>query len=175
MTDLPGKTPGDSDLEQSTFTVPCLTVEGAAHSRINEQIELDSFSALKGKACVASAEQPLNEQSEDQNAGRNTVKAIPNSYKLLAFSMIIFFNTSSSFSESTLSPLKGIFREELGVTSRSLLCRGCAYAQTPNMEPSPRPRAWPIPSYLYLVACLSTTGVRLMLLSSAPSSSPWGP
>jgi len=118
MTDLPGKTPGDSNIEQSSFTVPCLTLDGAAHSLINEQIELDSFSAVKGRPTVASAGQPLIEQSEDQNAGHNTVKAIPNSYKLLAFSMIILFNTSSSFSESTLSPLKGIFRKELDVTSK---------------------------------------------------------
>jgi len=44
-------------------------------------------------------------------------RRIPRRYRLLAFSMIIFFNTSSSFSESTLSPLKSTIRKELGVTS----------------------------------------------------------
>ncbi|OCF32015.1 hypothetical protein I317_06699 [Kwoniella heveanensis CBS 569] len=42
---------------------------------------------------------------------------IPLRYRLIAFSMVIFFNTSSSFSESTLSPLKSTFREQLGVTN----------------------------------------------------------
>jgi hypothetical protein len=57
--------------------------------------------------------------SADEDHDRISVRAIPRRYQLLAFSMIIFFNTSSSFSESTLSPLKGVFRQELGVTSRS--------------------------------------------------------
>jgi hypothetical protein len=120
MTKRSGKTSGDSDVKRSTLTVPYLTSSGTGlHSHNNEQIELDSFGAVKKDRHIgASTEQPLVEHSEDPNHCRNSIRAIPKSYKLLAFSMIIFFNTSSSFSESTLSPLKGIFRAELGVTSK---------------------------------------------------------
>ena len=51
-------------------------------------------------------------------------RAIPLRYRLFAFSMIIFFNTSSSFSESTLSPLKSTIRKELGVTSTLIYRQG---------------------------------------------------
>ena len=60
----------------------------------------------------------LRSPAEDDSE-RLAIRAIPRRYQLLAFSMIIFFNTSSSFSESTLSPLKGVFRDNLGVTSTS--------------------------------------------------------
>jgi len=42
---------------------------------------------------------------------------IPLRYRLLAFSMIIFFATGSSFAENTLSPLKSTVRKELKVTN----------------------------------------------------------
>lgn len=59
---------------------------------------------------------------DDGDHDRVSPRAIPRKYRLLALSMIIFFNTSSSFSESTLSPLKSTFRKQLGVTSES-----CSY------------------------------------------------
>lgn len=64
--------------------------------------------------------QPIRTPGSDgdgESEERIATRAIPRRYRLLAFSMIIFFNTSSSFSESTLSPLKGVFRDQLGVTS----------------------------------------------------------
>ncbi|WRT66793.1 uncharacterized protein IL334_003756 [Kwoniella shivajii] len=54
-----------------------------------------------------------NEQDDTPSAARY----IPMKYRIIAFSLVIFFNTSSSFSESTLSPLKSTFRTELGVTN----------------------------------------------------------
>lgn len=42
---------------------------------------------------------------------------IPWRYRLLAFSMIIFFATSSSFCENTLGPLKSTLIKELKITS----------------------------------------------------------
>lgn len=78
-----------------------------------DRIELDQIHSLPhGPMTTVSDEPPSEETSEV------TARSIPTSYKLIAFSMIIFFNTSSSFSESTLSPLKGTFRSELGVTSK---------------------------------------------------------
>lgn len=65
----------------------------------------------------------LRSPSEGEDE-RLAIRAIPRRYQLLAFSMIIFFNTSSSFSESTLSPLKGVFRDNLGVTSTCHLLAG---------------------------------------------------
>lgn len=44
---------------------------------------------------------------------------IPWRYRLLAFSMILFFATSSSFCESTLGPLKSTLVKELKITSES--------------------------------------------------------
>ncbi|WVF71060.1 hypothetical protein IAT40_005857 [Kwoniella sp. CBS 6097] len=54
----------------------------------------------------------------DLDGTPSAARYIPLRYRLVAFSMVIFFNTSSSFSESTLSPLKSTFREKLGVTSK---------------------------------------------------------
>jgi hypothetical protein len=176
MIHIPDKTLAGTDIDPSTLTVPRLTSGGAGvYSRENKQIQLYSLGAVQDKPAEASTDQPLMEQSQDRDLCRNAVRATPNSYKLWAFSMIIFFNTSSSFSESTLSPLKGILRKELGVTSRFLLHPEYDYNQMHNTGPSHQRRAWPIPFYLYLVVCPSTTGVRLMLPSSAPFSSPWGP
>jgi hypothetical protein len=47
------------------------------------------------------------------------LRHIPRKYQIMAFCMIIFFNTSSSFSESTLSPLKSIIRSEMKITSET--------------------------------------------------------
>ncbi|WVW83550.1 hypothetical protein I302_105571 [Kwoniella bestiolae CBS 10118] len=62
-------------------------------------------------------EVPLPSLPRDDREVQASSRAIPLRYRLMAFSMIVFFNTSSSFSESTLSPLKSTFREELGVTN----------------------------------------------------------
>jgi len=66
-------------------------------------------------------EVPTLQDDLDVNEGdpRASRRFIPRKYQFIAFSMIIFFNTSSSFSESTLSPLKSIIRKELGVTSET--------------------------------------------------------
>jgi hypothetical protein len=54
----------------------------------------------------------------DEGIRRNVpVRHIPRKYQIMAFAMIIFFNTSSSYSESTLSPLKSIIRKEMNITS----------------------------------------------------------
>jgi hypothetical protein len=149
MIHIPDKTLAGTHIDPSAFTVPHLTSGGAGlYPRDNEQIELDNFGAVQDKPAGASTDQPLIEQSQDRHLSRNAVRAIPNSYKLLAFSMIIFFNSSSSFSESTLSPLKGIFRKELGVTSRFPLHPEYAYNQTHNTGPSHQRRVWPIQFYL---------------------------
>lgn len=42
---------------------------------------------------------------------------IPMKYSLLAFSMIVFFATGSSFAEGTLGPLKSTLRKELKISS----------------------------------------------------------
>ena len=65
---------------------------------------------------IPTLQDDLDVSDNDQRASR---RFIPRKYQFIAFSMIIFFNTSSSFSESTLSPLKSIIRKELGVTSGS--------------------------------------------------------
>jgi hypothetical protein len=112
------KTHVDGSNSNSPVVVPQLTsgVSQNIDSRNKEQIELDSIGL--GADAERKTDTPLIENGQDDNIDRS-VRTIPTSYKLLAFSMIIFFNTSSSFSESTLSPLKGILRAELGVTSKS--------------------------------------------------------
>ncbi|OCF73363.1 hypothetical protein I204_06595 [Kwoniella mangroviensis CBS 8886] len=43
--------------------------------------------------------------------------SIPRKYRFIAFSMIIFFATGSSFLQAITSPLKSTFKKELGVTN----------------------------------------------------------
>lgn len=54
------------------------------------------------------------------NGGNDDKERIPLRYRLLAFSMILFFATSSSFCEATLGPLKGTLIKQLGINSGSL-------------------------------------------------------
>ena len=113
------KQPSLRDIETLSPTVPYLAnTHKATRLPTKENHELADRSALTNGGEIASGVEELNDPSEDQ-VSLSVPSAIPVSYKVIAFSMIIFFNTSSSFSESTLSPLKGIFRAELGVTSKS--------------------------------------------------------
>jgi hypothetical protein len=113
------------DIEDPTAAVPHLV---GAQDRpqetpdSKEQFELGRLRSSRRDASDNLSPESLGnqEQGEEQDTSRMSPRAIPTSYKIMAFSMIIFFNTSSSFSESTLSPLKGIFRAELGVTSKYL-------------------------------------------------------
>ncbi|WWD09701.1 hypothetical protein V865_007829 [Kwoniella europaea PYCC6329] len=70
----------------------------------------------KGRDLASIPTLPRDEQDEE---GPSPNRFIPLKYRLIAFSMVVFFNTSSSFSESTLSPLKSTFREQLKVTTIS--------------------------------------------------------
>lgn len=70
------------------------------HSGLSEEKDLDNLTDEAGQRAV-----PL--------------RHIPRKYQIMAFCMIIFFNTSSSFSESTLSPLKSTIRSEMKITSES--------------------------------------------------------
>lgn len=70
------------------------------HSGLSEEKDLDNLTDEAGQRAV-----PL--------------RHIPRKYQIIAFCMIIFFNTSSSFSESTLSPLKSTIRSEMKITSES--------------------------------------------------------
>jgi hypothetical protein len=44
-------------------------------------------------------------------------RQIPAKYRYIAFSMIVFFATSSSYCEATITPIKSILRKELKITS----------------------------------------------------------
>lgn len=44
---------------------------------------------------------------------------------LIAFSMIIFFSTGSSYCEGTLSPLKSTLLKKLGINSKTLCFKSC--------------------------------------------------
>lgn len=69
------------------------------------------------------------EDAQDGAAGpaHGQAAEIPLRYRLLAFSMILFFATGSSFMQAIASPLKSTFRKKLGITSEStsvlLYCR----------------------------------------------------
>jgi len=76
---------------------------------------------------VPTLQDELDVTDREQGPSR---RFIPRKYQFIAFSMIIFFNTSSSFSESTLSPLKSVIRKELGVTSEpTAQIEACAHAR----------------------------------------------
>lgn len=170
------KQPDKHNIVDSPPVVPYIASSQQDHtSHSKEEYELGNLRAHGNDAADVAGEERIVRQGNGQADGRFAVRAIPTSYKLMAFSMIIFFNTSSSFSESTLSPLKGIFRAELGVTSKSSLLTDTAprshVVQTHNMGPSPPLRASQTPFCLYLAVCRSITGAPPMPPSSAPSSS----
>ncbi|OCF54367.1 hypothetical protein L486_08281 [Kwoniella mangroviensis CBS 10435] len=84
---------------------------------VNERTGLASDNQVdneKGRDLASIPTLPREEQDEE---GPSPSRFIPLKYRLIAFSMVVFFNTSSSFSESTLSPLKSTFREQLKVTN----------------------------------------------------------
>jgi hypothetical protein len=113
------------DIIESTDAVPYIASNqpGQSVPRSKDEYELDGIRSGTHYPTDPTGEELLVEHGEDVDPGRVAPGAIPVRYKVLAFSMIIFFNTGSSFSESTLSPLKGIFRRELGVTSKPfILC-----------------------------------------------------
>lgn len=120
MSEFPDKNPTITRDPDSTFALPSLDLGGpeVTGSLSNEHYELGRLDETKQSSSGGKVDEPPVEQGQAYHIDRSEIRAIPTSYKLLAFSMIIFFNTSSSFSESTLSPLKGIFRAELGVTSK---------------------------------------------------------
>lgn len=51
---------------------------------------------------------------------KQNVVDIPMRYRLLAFSMILFFSTGSAFSEATLGPLKSTLLKQLKINSASI-------------------------------------------------------
>lgn len=82
----------------SSGQIPTLSVQGQ-----NELTDLDE----KDTKEESMAEQPVGPS------------VIPMKYSLLAFSMIVFFATGSSFAEGTLGPLKSTLRKELKISSES--------------------------------------------------------
>lgn len=61
-----------------------------------------------------------NEEKDDQtDTSSQTSAYIPQRYRWIAFSMIIFFATGSSFAEGTLGPLKSTLVKNLKINSKS--------------------------------------------------------
>lgn len=82
---------------RSSDHTPTLSLQGQ-----NEPTDLDE----KDTKEESTAEQPVGPS------------VIPMKYSLLAFSMIVFFATGSSFAEGTLGPLKSTLRKELKISSK---------------------------------------------------------
>lgn len=64
------------------------------------------------------------QQLADDSASESSVY-IPQKYRWIAFSMIIFFATGSSFAEGTLGPLKSTLVKQLKINSESPLSSLC--------------------------------------------------
>lgn len=61
----------------------------------------------------------IHEKENDTETSSQTSVYIPQKYRWMAFSMIIFFATGSSFAEGTLGPLKSTLVKQLKINSKS--------------------------------------------------------
>ncbi|WVQ95901.1 hypothetical protein IAU59_003000 [Kwoniella sp. CBS 9459] len=74
--------------------------------------------AIAGAGSSKDAQNLVPELAGDVSPGLQDAEVvIPWKYRLMAFSMIIFFATGSSFLENIAAPLKSTFRKELGITN----------------------------------------------------------
>lgn len=85
-----------------------------------EDLAASQYDTISGQlpelAAVGSNMDRKNEENGPR-AGEELETVIPLAYRLIAFSMILFFATGSSYMQSVASPLKSTFKEKLNINS----------------------------------------------------------
>jgi hypothetical protein len=86
--------------------------------------DLSTLPSLARTGALGSPAQPLDhgnddtaEKADGSETASQTSAYIPQKYRWIAFSMIIFFATGSSFAEGTLGPLKSTLVKQLKINS----------------------------------------------------------
>ncbi|AAW46646.1 hypothetical protein CNBI0430 [Cryptococcus deneoformans B-3501A] len=85
-----------------------------------EDLAASQYDTISGQlpelAAVGSNMDRKNEENGPR-AGEELETVIPLAYRLIAFSMILFFATGSSYMQSVASPLKSTFKEKLNINN----------------------------------------------------------
>lgn len=78
--------------------------------------QYDTISGQLPKLSVVGSNTILKNENGPR-AGEELEADIPLAYRLIAFSMILFFATGSSYMQSVASPLKSTYKEKLNINS----------------------------------------------------------
>jgi hypothetical protein len=126
MRDSSEEDPLDVGINNTAGTISRLPSDyvGTNSFRSEDQIELGNSGLAGGSSSGIETSDPVVEQRQGSTSIAKLSKRYPFRGKLLGISMIVSFNTSSSFFESTLSPLEGIIGPDLVSQVRARFVRG---------------------------------------------------